>query len=285
MKEQNPPETLRASTNLSTTRVEKNFRWPSSMPEYLKRHAFRKIADVEFEFDDEIGFNFIFFYNAFDRSEFTGHENEWVTVHNQRVVEYGEEYSDDQLNYVLETMPGAIQLPVDQERLPRSKPAKTVISQSTNSGDDYKVRIRVRRPNENNLIAIFSYDFYDTMNNNKRWSTNPKRAGGYGAPAEQIYAFEMFEVSIGDDNNWSKWVQAKILLWEYDPDQNLDFEDNYHNDSLSPVPDSQREQKDYNVGSSTKKRHKNNHSPQSVSPPRSPSSPLALLSPFLLIMS
>ena len=27
----------------------------------------------------------------------------------------------------------------------------------------------------------------------------------------------MFEVSIGDDHNWSKWVQAKILLWEDDP--------------------------------------------------------------------
>nr|CAG8435801.1 9002_t:CDS:2 [Entrophospora candida] len=94
------------------------------MPEYLRRHAFRNIADVEFEFDDEIGFNSIFFYNTFDRGGFTGHENEWVTVHNQKVVEYGKEYSDDQLNYVLETMPDAIQLPVDQERLPRSKPAK-----------------------------------------------------------------------------------------------------------------------------------------------------------------
>ncbi|CAG8645842.1 3880_t:CDS:2, partial [Racocetra fulgida] len=83
------------------------------------KHTFELIADVEFEFDDEAGFNFIFFYNALDRSEFTGHENEWVTVHNQKVVEYGKEYSDDQLNYVLETMPGAIQLPVDQARLPR----------------------------------------------------------------------------------------------------------------------------------------------------------------------
>ncbi|CAJ0647210.1 4965_t:CDS:2 [Entrophospora sp. SA101] len=179
-------------------------------------------SDVEFEFDDEIGFNFIFFYNTFDRGGFTGHENEWVTVHNQKVVDYGKEYSDDQLNYVLETMPGAIQLPV---------------------------RIRVRRPNENNLIAIFSYDFYDTMNNNKEytcvvdtgapesilpyhvkrilgrkgWSTNPKRAGGYEAPAGQFYASEMFELSIGDDNNWSKWVQAKILLWEYDPSNQVKY--------------------------------------------------------------
>ncbi|CAG8826372.1 34607_t:CDS:2, partial [Racocetra persica] len=50
--------------------------------------------------------------------------------------EYGEKYGDDQLNYVLETMPNAIQLPVDQTRLPCSKPAKTVIAQRTNN--DYK---------------------------------------------------------------------------------------------------------------------------------------------------
>src|SRR5437773_2303577 len=106
------------------------------MPEYIRRHAFIKIADVEFELDDEIGFNFIFFYNALDRGEFTGHENEWVTVHNQKVIEYGKEkYSDDQMDYVLEIMPSAIQLPVDQERLPRSKPAKVVNPQHANSGD------------------------------------------------------------------------------------------------------------------------------------------------------
>ncbi|CAG8545522.1 14346_t:CDS:2 [Ambispora leptoticha] len=246
-KEQNPPETLQSLLKYEhkpgqaqrfLARMGKNFRWPSSMPEYLRRHSFRIIADIEFEFDDEVGFNFIFFYNALDRGEFTGHENEWVTVHNQKVVEYGKEYSDDQLDYVLETMPGAIQHPVDQTHLPlRSKPAKMMISQRANSGDDYKIRIRIRRPNEINLIAIFSYDFYDTMNNNKKytcvvdtgapesilpfhvkrilgrqeWSTNLRRAGGYGAPAEQVCASRMFE------------VQAKILLWENDPGNQVEY--------------------------------------------------------------
>nr|CAG8434393.1 8783_t:CDS:2 [Entrophospora candida] len=156
------------------------------MPEYLRRHAFRNIADVEFEFDDEIGFNSIFFYNTFDRGGFAGHENEWVTVRNQKVVEYGKEYSDDQLNYVLETMPDAIQLPVDQERLPRNAPGSIL--------PHHVKRILGR----------------------KGWSTISKRAGDYGAPAGQVCASEMFEVSIGDDNNWSKWFQAKILLWKYD---------------------------------------------------------------------
>ncbi|CAG8667432.1 3469_t:CDS:1, partial [Paraglomus brasilianum] len=54
-----------------------------------------------------------YFATTHSIGEFTGHENEWVTVHNQKIAEYGKEYSDDQLDYVLETMPGAIQLPVD----------------------------------------------------------------------------------------------------------------------------------------------------------------------------
>ncbi|CAH1769171.1 15160_t:CDS:2, partial [Entrophospora sp. SA101] len=211
MKEPNPPETLQSLLKYEyehrpgqaqrfLARMGKNFRWPSSMPEYLRRHSFRIIADIEFEFDDEVGFNFIFFYNALDRGEFTGHENEWVTVHNQKVVEYGEEYSNDQLNYVLETMPGAIQYPVDQTHLPlRSKPAKMVISQRANSGDDYK----------------------DTWEAGMEYK--PKKSWGYGAPVEQVCASMMFEVSIGDDHNWSKWVQAKILLWENDPGNQVGY--------------------------------------------------------------
>ncbi|CAG8821622.1 36119_t:CDS:2 [Gigaspora margarita] len=140
------------------------------MPEYLRRDAFIKIADVDLEFEDEVGFNMIFFYNALDRGEFVGHEDKWVTVNDQKVIEYGEEYSDDQLNSVFEIMPNAIQLPVDQTRLPQSKPTKMVIAQRTNNGDDHKVRVRVRRPNDNNMIVTFSYDFYDALNRNKKYT-------------------------------------------------------------------------------------------------------------------
>ncbi|CAG8572880.1 4026_t:CDS:2 [Diversispora eburnea] len=235
------------SLNLFVARVGKNFKWPLLMPEYLRSYAFENIADLEFKFDDEIGFNIIFFYNSLDNNKFVGHENEWVTVHNQKVIEYGQEYNDDQLNKILEIMPGAIQLPVDQTRLPQSKPAKMVIFQSINS-DDYKVRVRIRRPDENDITTL-PYDFYDNMNNDKRytsvvdtgapetilpyyvkrmlgskgWSTIPRRAGGYGAPALQIRASAMFEVSIGDDNNWTKWVRAKILLWEKKPGNKVGY--------------------------------------------------------------
>ena len=103
------------------------------------RYCFSRIADVEFEFDDEIGFNIIFFYNALERGEFSGHENEWVTVYNQKVMEYGQEYSDEELDHILENMPGAVQIPVDQTRLPCSKPIKMVIAKRINDGNDYKV--------------------------------------------------------------------------------------------------------------------------------------------------
>ncbi|RHZ46661.1 hypothetical protein Glove_609g7 [Diversispora epigaea] len=130
-----PPETLQAllsiavilvamfnicSLNLFVARVDKNSRWPLSMPEYLRSYAFEYIADLEFEFDVEIGLNIIFFYNSLYNEKFVGHENEWVTVKNQKVIEYGQEYTDDKLNEILEIMPGAIQFPVDQKRLPYS---------------------------------------------------------------------------------------------------------------------------------------------------------------------
>src|SRR5581483_738247 len=74
--------------NLFIDRMSKNFRWPHSMPEYLRRSAFNNITKVvsesDKEFGLEVGLNLLFFYNALDKGEFVGHENDWVTVHNQR---------------------------------------------------------------------------------------------------------------------------------------------------------------------------------------------------------
>ncbi|RIB16029.1 hypothetical protein C2G38_1541330 [Gigaspora rosea] len=144
----NPPETLQTllvyekkpgEAQKFLAHMGKNFRWPSSMPEYLRESAFDKIANIEFEFDDEVGYNLLFFYNALDKGEFAGHESEWVTVHKQRVIEYGQRYDDDKLDYILETMPGAVQIPVDQTRLPCNPLAKMVIVQCTDNRNNYKV--------------------------------------------------------------------------------------------------------------------------------------------------
>ncbi|CAG8678903.1 8849_t:CDS:2, partial [Ambispora leptoticha] len=84
-------------------------------------------------------------------------------VHNQRVIEYGQMYDDDdKLDQILEAMPGALQIPVDQTKLPRNPPAKMVTVQRINNGNDYKVRVRIRRPNEG-LIVQINHDFYDTQ--------------------------------------------------------------------------------------------------------------------------
>ena len=72
--------------NLFIARMSKNFRWPYSMPEYLRRSAFNNIAKVGSKSDEElgleVGLNLLFFYKAFDKGEFAGRENDWVTVHN-----------------------------------------------------------------------------------------------------------------------------------------------------------------------------------------------------------
>ncbi|CAG8730339.1 20278_t:CDS:2 [Gigaspora margarita] len=218
------------------------------MPEYLRGSVFNNIANIEFEFDDKVGYNLLFFYNALDKGEFAGHESEWVMVHKQRVLEYGQRYDDDKLNYILETMPGAIQVPVDQTQLPCNPPAKMVVVQRTDNGNKYKVRVRVKRPGEDSIV-LFMYDFYDINDNNKKytcvidtgapqtilpfyvkrmlgrrgWSTLEARAKGYGANARQICVCQMFEISIGDNDSWTKWVQAKIVLWEENPGNQVEY--------------------------------------------------------------
>ncbi|GES93166.1 hypothetical protein GLOIN_2v1480732 [Rhizophagus clarus] len=199
-------------------RVSKNFRWPTSMPEYIRRGTFIYITDDDDEeFELEVGLNYLFFYNALDNGEFAERKNEWVTVHKQRVVGYGQRYDDD--------------------------------IQRVNNGDDYKVRVRVRRPSDGSIVLL-PYDFYDVQYNNKLyscvvdtgapqtilphyikrtlggrwgWSTNCEIAEGYGAPALKYSACRMFDVSIGDDNNWSKWVQAKITIWEKKPGNQVEY--------------------------------------------------------------
>lgn len=110
------------------------------MPEYMRRNCFFRITDYESNIDDvQIGRNIIFFYNALDKGEFLGHENCWVTVYNQEIIEYGKEYSDDELIQIFEKMPGVIQLPVNQKSLPRSEKRKMVTTRRINNGNDYKV--------------------------------------------------------------------------------------------------------------------------------------------------
>ena len=42
-------------------------------------------------------------------------------------------------------------------------------------------------------------------------------------PAKQFCACQMFEISIGDNDNWSKWVQSKIIVWEKNPGDQVEY--------------------------------------------------------------
>jgi hypothetical protein len=110
------------------------------MPEYMRRYCFHQITGTGSNIDIQSGRDIIFFYNALERGEFLGHENDWVTVYNQEIKAYGKEYSDDELNHIFKEMPGAIQLPVNQKSLPRGKKRKMVtIKCVIDNGCDYKV--------------------------------------------------------------------------------------------------------------------------------------------------
>ncbi|CAJ0848137.1 6151_t:CDS:2, partial [Entrophospora sp. SA101] len=89
-----------------------------------------------------------------------------------------------------------------------------VITQRTGNDDDYKVRVHVKRPNEN-LIAQLDYDFYDIQNNNKaqkkRVEYNYSKSWGYGSPAIQYCASRMFEISIVWEEAPNNQVQCALV--------------------------------------------------------------------------
>ncbi|CAB4441692.1 unnamed protein product [Rhizophagus irregularis] len=166
-------ETFLAYTN-------NNFSWPPSMPEYMRRYCFHQITGTGSNIDVQSGRDIIFFYNTLERGEFLGHENDWVTVYNQEIKAYGKEYSDDELNHIFKEMPGAIQLPVNQKSLPRSKKRKMA-------------RVGVRRPEEPELVALINYNLYDRYDNHKKYEC----VIDTGAPST-IFPFQI-KRTLGDE--------------------------------------------------------------------------------------
>jgi hypothetical protein len=57
----------------------------------------------------------------------------------------------------------------------------------------------------------------------KGWQVSKVQANGYGYPAYVYYATTIFEIAIGDNNGWSKWVNINSLrVWERNPGDQLD---------------------------------------------------------------
>ncbi|CAB4411354.1 unnamed protein product [Rhizophagus irregularis] len=177
-------------------RMGNDFRWPTSMPQNTRDQVFWVFTDIYVTEDDqEYALNCIYFYNSLDNGMFDEHKQDWVLVYKQSVVEYGEKKSNKQRSDLDREMPGALYLPVDSllrgEFLnPKIPAARAVLSQRSAGGGEYN---------------------YGTAG----WERQAVVAPGYGAPAKLFLATDPFQVSIGDDNNWSRWVQTNTLrVWE-----------------------------------------------------------------------
>ncbi|CAG8626251.1 6202_t:CDS:2 [Diversispora eburnea] len=229
-----PPETIDSLHNYETR--------PGQAQKFLA-------DDSALEFDDEAGLNLISFFDNLDRGTFDEHKDSWVLTYKQEVKKYGSEYTSKELEDLENEMPGAIYLPVDTKRredLVKVAPARTVNAQ--HNEDEHMVRIRVRKLNTNKIVTI-DYNFRDPIEDNKLyksvidsgapettlpyyvrstlgrqgWNPTSRIARGYGAPARVFIASASFEMAIGDNDNWSKWVTIDILrVWQRDPGPHID---------------------------------------------------------------
>ncbi|RHZ86392.1 hypothetical protein Glove_51g45 [Diversispora epigaea] len=256
----NPPETVDSLHKYETDpgqaqrfldRVDQNFRWPASMEDCVRASVFFYLADESaLEFDDETAFNLIFFFDNLDKGTFDEHKDDWALVYKQEVKKYEtSEYTSKELEDLEQEMPGAICLPVGKSRLDdlmKSPPARTVSARRVNQ--EHMVRIQVRRLGPTNSV-IFEYNFYDPFEGNKLyktvidsgalettlpyhvrntlgktgWRNFGVSANGYGYPAHVFYASSTFEVAIGDNNGWSKWVSIDNLrFWQRKPGDHID---------------------------------------------------------------
>ncbi|CAI2185488.1 536_t:CDS:2 [Funneliformis geosporum] len=252
----NPPETiesLRKYENKSgqaqkfLDRVGQDFRWPASMNEVDRGTAFFYLTDESaLEFDDETGFNLIFFYNNIDKGTFDEHKNDWVLVYKQEVKKYGtSEYTSKELVDLEDEMPGAIYLPVD-DNIAKSPPARTVSAHRANQ--EHMVRLMVRRLGTTKTVTP-ELNFNDPAESGKLyktvidsgaqettlpyhvrsvlgktgWQVKRVQANGYGYPSCVFYASTTFEIAVGDDNGWSKWVNTNTLrVWQTKPGGHVD---------------------------------------------------------------
>ncbi|POG59625.1 hypothetical protein GLOIN_2v1788898 [Rhizophagus irregularis DAOM 181602=DAOM 197198] len=173
--------------------------------------AFFYLADESaLEYDDESALNPIYFYNNIDKGTFDEHKDDYVLVYKQEVKKYGtSEYTSKELEDLEDEMPDAIYLPVDKKRrdsAAESPPARTVSAHHAN-----QEHMELRRP-----LAL-ELNFNDPAEDGKLYKTviDSVQAIGYGHPAHVYYASSTFEIALGDNNGWSKWVSIDILrVWE-----------------------------------------------------------------------
>ncbi|CAI2188105.1 17610_t:CDS:2, partial [Funneliformis geosporum] len=226
-------------------RMGDSFRWPTSMHENIRSQifwAFTNEIDAD-EIDQEFALNCIYFYECLEKGLFNDHKEDWVLVYKQKVVKYGKALTNQQMSDLELEMPGALYFPVDSSLLekianPKIPPARAVHSQRSNDGGEYMIKVRVKRVGaEDTSSAMLDYQFNDGKNSNKLyktvldigapesilpyeirshlgkagWQSVTATAPGYGAPAKLFLAKDPFQISIGDEHNWSGWVTTNTL--------------------------------------------------------------------------
>ncbi|CAG8722369.1 7942_t:CDS:2, partial [Funneliformis caledonium] len=255
----NPPETVESLRKYEKRsgqdqkfldRVGQNFRWPASMNENDRDTAFIYLTDeYALEFDDEAGLNLIFFFDNIDKGTFDEHKDDWVLVYKLEVKKYGSEYTSKELVDLEEKMPGAIYLPVDilrHNNATKPPPERTVSAHRANQ--EHMIRVKVRRLGTTKTVTL-ELNFNDPAEGGKLyktviasgtqettlpyhvrrvlgrtgWQIRKIQANGYGYPAYVYYATTAFEIAIGDNNGWSKWVNTNTLrVWQSEPGDHID---------------------------------------------------------------
>ncbi|CAG8463480.1 89_t:CDS:2 [Diversispora eburnea] len=111
-------------------------------------------------------------------------------------------------------MPGAIYLPVDKKR--REDLLDAAPARRTHDLNLMQLESKLKKLGTNKSVII-DYNF-----RKQGWNPSSRKARGYGAPSRIFIASVPFEVAIGDNNNWSKWVKTDTLkIWQRNPGDHI----------------------------------------------------------------
>ncbi|RHZ86769.1 hypothetical protein Glove_46g156 [Diversispora epigaea] len=243
----NPPETVDSLHKYEISpgqaqkfldRVVSDFRWPISMSDIDRGTVFFYIADESaVEFDDEMGFNMIFFYENLDKGTFDEHKDDWVLIYKQEIIKYGSECTRKELEDLEEEMPGSIYFPIDQKRHEDVKvlPARTVKARRTEN--EHMVKIQIRKLGTTNSVII-DYNFRDPAEGYKLYksvidSGAPETILPYHGGTLAVFMPQVTDLHLWfllqqqhlkwDNDTWSKWVRTNTLrVWQRKPGNHID---------------------------------------------------------------
>ncbi|RHZ64241.1 hypothetical protein Glove_326g121 [Diversispora epigaea] len=174
-------------------------------------------AQNALKFDDE--------NENLDKGTFDERKDNWVLIYKQEIKKYGSEYTNKELEDLEKEMPGSIYFPIDKNIREDVKvlPARTVKIQVRKLGttDSIIIDCNFRDPAERNKLyksvidsgapeTIFPYHVRSVLGKDG-WKSRHVFTTDYGSPSSVFVATATFEVAIGDNDTWSKWVRTNTL--------------------------------------------------------------------------